>query len=362
LNFNPQQINKKNIIGFTEDDLNEYFISIGEKSYRTKQVLTWIHKRNVHIINERSDISFQLREKLNEDFYIKIPQPQSKFSSKDGTIKFLFNVGHNQVIESVFIPEETRNTLCISSQVGCAMDCSFCATGRQGFSRNLTSDEIIGQLMAVSKEIGLSEAITNVVFMGMGEPLTNMHSVVKATSIMMSDLMYGISRRKITISTSGVVPNIYKLSQLTNASLAISLHSADNKIRDQLVPINKSYNIQLLTDACWAYAEATNARYITFEYVMLNGVNDSIEDAESLARLLKHKPAKVNLIPFNSFKNNPYECSDRPTIELFCKLLQSRGIFTTIRKTRGSDIDAACGQLAGKVNDKIKHPLSKRLQ
>lgn len=362
MNLKSQLVSKKNIIGLTEADLDQYFSSVGEKTYRTKQVLTWIHKRKLRNFHKMSDLSEKLRENLADNFYINIPKPHSKFASKDGTLKFLFNVGANQVIESVFIPEDRRNTLCISSQVGCAMDCSFCATGRQGFSRNLTSDEIIGQLMAVINEISLDQSITNVVFMGMGEPLTNMNSVVKATTIMMSDLMYGISRRRITISTSGVVPNIYRLADLTNASLAISLHSADDAIRNELVPINKTYNVKSLTDACWVYAEKTNARYITFEYVMLDGINDSIEDAKNLASLLKYKPAKVNLIPFNDFTDSTYTCSSRDKIERFCKHLQSKGIFASIRKTRGSDINAACGQLAGKVNDKIKKPLSKRLQ
>ena len=337
-------------------------------AYRAEQIRQWVYDKGVLDFDAMTNLPSELRTRLTKEWEIR-PMEQARVQgSADVTRKFLWRLRDGLFIESVLIPatlgtdgsRASRLTLCVSTQVGCALGCKFCASGLDGLKRNLSTGEILGQILLARNEVG--RRIDNLVFMGMGEPLTNMHSVVKATSIMMSDLMYGISRRKITISTSGVVPNIYKLSQLTNASLAISLHSADNKIRDQLVPINKSYNIQLLTDACWAYADATNARYITFEYVMLDGVNDSIEDAESLAKLLKHKPAKVNLIPFNSFKDSPYQCSDRPTIELFCKLLQSRGIFTTIRKTRGSDIDAACGQLAGKVNDKIKHPLSKRLQ
>jgi len=355
-------VSKLNLIGKSEKELNDFFYSIGERSYRSKQVLSWLHKKGAVDISLMTDISMQVREKLSNQFCIDIPVPISVHSSADGTQKFLFPVGNDQFIESVYIPEATRATLCISSQVGCAMDCSFCATGYQGFSRNLDANEIMGQFIAVSSYLNSNnlKPISNVVFMGMGEPLTNLTEVVKVTNLLMSDLLYGISRRRVTISTSGVVPNIYKLARETNASLAISLHAANDKLRNELVPINKFYNIEQLLEACNFYAKETKARYITFEYVMLKEINDSLAAANELATLLKNFPAKVNLIPFNPFSESSYQCSDENQINKFCKVLQSKGIFTSIRKTRGDDIDAACGQLAGKVNDRIKNRLGQQ--
>jgi 23S rRNA (adenine2503-C2)-methyltransferase len=290
---------------------------------------------------------------------------QARHNSKDGCIKWLFSSGSGQAVETVFIPESDRGTLCISSQVGCALDCSFCATGAQGFNRNLSSAEIIGQVRHAIRELPRRSngepAVTNVVFMGMGEPLANYRNVVSVLELLVSDWSYGMSRRRVTVSTSGIVPHINKLADDCNVALAVSLHASTDDLRDQIVPINKLHPINTLLEACWQYAEKRSKRFITFEYVMLRGVNDSIAHANQLANLLKDKPAKVNLIPFNPFFGTEFKRSSVETIRHFQDRLRQRGLIATTRKTRGDDIDAACGQLAGKVSDRIKKPLGKKI-
>ena len=311
-----------------------------------------------------TDLSKNLRDQLDLNSEIQMPHLISENTSKDGTIKWLFESGVGQAIEAVFIPESDRGTLCISSQVGCALDCSFCATGHQGFNRNLDVSEIIGQLCFANSRLprrktGLP-AISNVVFMGMGEPLANYKNVIKAIEIMLSDYAYGLSRRRVTLSTSGIVPNIELLSDACNVSLAVSLHAPNDKLRDSLVPINKIHPISDLLDACWRYAEKHSNRYITFEYVMLENINDSMEHAQELSRLISNKPAKINLIPFNPFKGTKYKSSPIRQIKKFQMKLREKGIIVTTRKTRGDDIAAACGQLAGKVNNRVITRLGER--
>jgi len=277
--------------------------------------------------------------------------------SSDGTTKWRLAVGAGQLIETVFIPEEARGTLCVSSQVGCALDCSFCATGRQGFNRNLTAAEIIGQVVLADRALGRvggNSRVTNVVFMGMGEPLANFRSVVQACAVLIDDLGFQISRRRVTVSTSGLVPQIRKLALESNAALAVSLHAPDDELRNVLVPINRRHPIAELLQACWDYAESTNAMGITFEYVMLSGVNDAEGQARDLARLLKNRPAKVNLIPFNHFPGSDYRRSTPDALARFRQVLLDNRIMTMVRRTRGDDIAAACGQLAGQVSNRVR--------
>jgi 23S rRNA (adenine2503-C2)-methyltransferase len=293
-----------------------------------------------------------------------MPNVLSQHDSKDGTIKWLFESGSGQAVEAVFIPEPARGTLCISSQVGCALDCSFCATGAQGFNRNLSAAEIVAQVWHANQTLPRRSngafAVTNVVFMGMGEPLANYRNLVAAIKLLLSDLAYGLSRRKVTVSTSGIVPHVERLGDECNVALAVSLHAPGNALRDQLVPINKIHPIEELLDACWRYAAKHANRFITFEYVMLRDVNDSLQHAGELARLLHGKPAKVNLIPFNPFEGNEFSRSAAETIRQFQAKLRDRGLVATTRKTRGDDIDAACGQLAGKVSDRVRVRLGEK--
>ena len=289
---------------------------------------------------------------------------EARHDSKDGCVKWLFCSGSGQAVETVFIPEPGRGTLCISSQVGCALDCSFCATGAQGFNRNLTSAEIIGQVRHAIRELPRRDngesAISNIVFMGMGEPLANYRNLVPVLELLVSDWSYGMSRRRVTVSTSGIVPHIDKLADDCNVALAVSLHAPNDELRDQIVPINKLHPISTLLDACWRYAAKRANRFITFEYVMLRGVNDSLTHASQLATLLKNRPAKVNLIPFNPFPGTDFKRSSVDTIRHFQKRLRDRGLVATTRKTRGEDINAACGQLAGKVSDRVKNRLGQK--
>jgi 23S rRNA (adenine2503-C2)-methyltransferase len=284
--------------------------------------------------------------------------------SIDGTVKWLLDVGNGQSIETVFIPEEGRGTLCVSSQVGCAMDCPFCATGRQGFNRNLSAAEIIGQVLLAVRELGgtgQNSPVTNVVFMGMGEPLANFREVTAACDVLTDDLGFGLSRRRVTVSTSGLVPQIKRLAEISNVALAISLHAASDELRNELVPINRKHPIQELLDCCWEYATKTNSKQITFEYIMLDGVNDSREEALELARLLKGKPAKVNLIPFNPVAGTPYSRTPVKRLDEFRKTLMDEGVITITRRPRGDDIDAACGQLAGELDNRVRVPLAQKM-
>ncbi len=326
--------------------------------------MQWIYQRAVDDFDAMTDLSKSLRAQLKEVAEIVPPPVQARHDSKDGCIKWLFASGSGQAVETVFIPETDRGTLCISSQVGCALDCAFCATGAQGFNRNLTSAEIIGQVRHAISELPRRDngerAVTNVVFMGMGEPLANYRNVVPVLELLVSDWSYGMSRRRVTVSTSGIVPHIEKLANDCNVALAVSLHAPNDELRDQIVPINKLHPISTLLDACWQYAAQRSNRFITFEYVMLRGINDSLAHANQLVTLLKDKPAKVNLIPFNPFPGTEFKRSSVDTIRHFQERLRQRGLVATTRKTRGDDIDAACGQLAGKVSDRVKKRLGQK--
>lgn len=345
---------KLNLIGLTPDALAEFFVGLGEKPYRARQIMRWVYKRGVLDFNEMTDLSLRLRRQLELVATLVLPTVIRTEDSLDGTRKWVLDVGAGQAVETVYIPEPNRATLCISSQAGCAMDCSFCATGRRGFNRNLTATEILGQVVLANRALGPDAAVTNVVFMGMGEPLANYREVVPVAKLLIDDLAFGLSRRRVTISTAGLVPQIRRLAEDCNVALAVSLHAPTDPLRDELVPINRRHRIRELLDACWQYAECLASRQVTFEYVMLAGVNDSARDAEILARLLRDRPAKVNLIPFNSFPGTDYRCSAPDVIDRFCTDLRSAGIVATIRRTRGDDIAAACGQLAGQVKDRMR--------
>ena len=346
--------------------LEAFFESLGERPYRARQLMKWIYRQRVTDFDAMTDISLALRSRLAGLAEIKVPEVVTEQLSDDGTRKWLLRMDASQRIEMVFIPESERGTLCISSQVGCAMDCSFCATAKQGFNRNLTCAEIAGQVWLAKGLLGEGpdspeRVVSNVVFMGMGEPLANYRNIVPALDVLIDELGFELSRRRVTVSTSGLVPNIEKLGDDCNVALAISLHAPDDKTRDQLVPINRKHPIRELLDACWRYAEKHSNRHITFEYVMLDGVNDHETAARKLVRCLRSKPAKVNLIPFNPFAGTEYRCSPPARIDRFRQILLDGGIMTTTRRTRGQDIDAACGQLAGKVNDRVTMRLGKKM-
>ena len=355
---------KINLLGLSQGGLEQFLAERSEKPFRARQILQWIYQRDVDDFDAMTDLSKSLRARLKEDAEIVPPAVQARFDSEDGCVKWLFSTGSGQAIETVFIPETSRGTLCISSQVGCALDCAFCATGAQGFNRNLNSAEIIGQVRHAIRELPRRDngepAVSNVVFMGMGEPLANYRNLVPVLELLISDWSYGMSRRRVTVSTSGIVPHIEKLSRDCNVALAVSLHATNDELRDQIVPINKLHPIKTLLDACWRYAANQSNRFITFEYVMLRGVNDSLQHANELAALLKNKPAKVNLIPFNPFPGTDYQRSSADTIRHFQERLRKHGLVATTRKTRGDDIDAACGQLAGKVSDRVKTRLGQK--
>jgi 23S rRNA (adenine2503-C2)-methyltransferase len=346
-----------NFFDLNQDGLREYFTELGEKSYRATQIMKWIYYQGITDVTKMTDLGKDLRQKLDVCSDVYLPEIIMESESTDGTIKWLMKVRNGNSVETVFIPEENRGTLCISSQVGCPLDCSFCSTGKQGFNSNLSIAEIIGQLWLANQRLGFfnnrhKRIITNVVMMGMGEPLLNFDNVMPAIQIMTDDLGFNLARKRVTLSTSGIVPGIYKLAEISDISLAISLHAANNELRNILVPINKSYPLEELLEACRHYSRATNNEVITFEYVMLNGVNDSKADARQMAKILKGIPAKINLIPFNSFPGSEYRRSSDKIIDQFRDILVNAGLVTITRKTRGDDIDAACGQLVGKVNPK----------
>lgn len=352
---------KLNLLGLDKKGLAAFLTSIGEKPFRAQQLLQWIHARSLSDFSQMTNISKSLREQLAEKCMVQAPKLLSEHTASDGTRKWLFEVAGGGAIETVYIPEPERATLCISSQVGCALNCRFCHTAQQGFQRNLSAAEIVGQLWYAVKVLkaegnvkGFDRAITNVVFMGMGEPLLNFDNVIIAINIMLDDLAYGLSKRRVTVSTSGVVPAIDKLAELTDVALAVSLHAPNDPLRTELVPINKKYPIEELLAACKRYLKDDARRRITMEYVMLAGVNDQPSHARELARILRQVPSKVNLIPFNPFVGTHYQRSDAQTIKRFQDILMQAGLIATTRKTRGDDIDAACGQLAGQVNDKTQ--------
>jgi 23S rRNA (adenine2503-C2)-methyltransferase len=346
-----------NLLGLPRAEL-EAFVGqrLGAKPFRARQLMKWIYRRGAADFAAMSDLAKDFRAELASVARISVPEIVTQQISDDGTRKWMLRLDEVQGIETVYIPEPDRGTLCISSQVGCAMDCTFCATARQGFNRNLSVAEIVGQVWLAQRELSASReggrAITNIVFMGMGEPLANYRNVVPAMRIFMDDLGYDLSRRRVTLSTSGLVPQIYRLAEECNVALAVSLHAPNDALRDQLVPINRRHPIGELLDACWHYIERQNGRSVTFEYVMLDGVNDAAEHARELARLMRGRPAKLNLIPFNPFPGTGYRRSGAAAILRFRDILNDLGVIATIRKTRGDDIDAACGQLAGRVNDR----------
>lgn len=379
-----------NLLDCDQRGLAALFAEMGEKPFRAKQVMRWVHQLGEADFARMSDLAKPLREKLAARAHVSAPAVLRDSTAADGTRKWLFGVGAGNGIETVFIPETARGTLCISSQVGCALECSFCSTGRQGFNRNLTTGEILGQLWHASRALAGDEpappaprAITNVVMMGMGEPLTNFDNVVSALYVMLDDHAYGLSRRRVTVSTSGIVPNIDRLRAQCPVALAVSLHAPNDALRDVLVPINRKYPLAQLMAACRRYVDSAPSEdaiepsnlpgtlqgkwqrdgsprdFITFEYVMLAGVNDSLAQARELIELTREVPCKFNLIPFNSFPDSGYRRSPPEQVRAFQEVLQQAGLIATVRRTRGDEIDGACGQLAGEVQDRTRRALKR---
>jgi 23S rRNA (adenine2503-C2)-methyltransferase len=349
---------KQNLLDLDPASLTAWFAAQGEKPFRARQVMRWIYRAGESDFDAMSDLAKSLREKLHQLACVQVPKVVREELASDGTRKWLLDVGTGNAVETVFIPEEGRGTLCVSTQAGCALDCAFCSTGKQGFNRNLSTAEIIGQVWWANHELGKNEEgnwpITNVVLMGMGEPLLNFESSVSALRLMLDDHCYGLSRRRVTVSTSGVVPAMDRLRDECPVALAISLHAPNDELRNVLVPINQKYPLRELMAACQRYLEKAPRDFVTFEYVMLAGVNDSEKHARELIRLVRDVPCKFNLIPFNPFPQAPYRRSEMPVVMRFRDLLVQAGIVTTIRKVRGDDIAAACGQLAGQVQDRTK--------
>lgn len=350
-----------NLLDFDQEKLSVFFAESGEKPFRAKQLLRWMHQFGESDFSRMSDLSKALREKLGGLAVVEPPRLMQEQISDDGTRKWLLDVGAGQGVETVFIPEGDRGTLCVSSQVGCALDCSFCSTGKQGFNRNLSVAEIIGQLWWANKALGCTprneRVISNVVLMGMGEPLLNFDNTMTALHLMLDDNAYGLSRRRVTVSTSGIVPAMDRLREQCPVALAVSLHAPNDALRDILVPINKKYPLSELMAACRRYVVDAPRDFITFEYVMLDGVNDSPAHARELVALTRDVPCKFNLIPFNPFPDSEYKRSPADVIRRFGAILIEAGRVVTTRKTRGDDIDAACGQLAGKVHDKTRRTI-----
>jgi 23S rRNA (adenine2503-C2)-methyltransferase len=354
-----------NLLGLTRVELEAFCASVGSKPFRARQLMNWLYKRACGRFDEMTDLALDFRALLNERAEIRLPEIITVQRASDGTCKWLLRADASQAFEMVYIPEEDRGTLCISSQVGCALDCAFCSTAQQGFNRNLSTAEIIGQVWLANRELGFQAGgdriITNVVLMGMGEPLANFRNVIPACRILMDDLGFDLSRRRVTLSTSGLVPQMYRLAQEINVALAVSLHAPDDELRNRLVPINRLHPIAELLQACWHYIDEQNGRSVTFEYVMLDGVNDSPAQARAVGKLLAGHPAKVNLIPFNPFPGTPFRRSQDSAIVGFRDELNRMGVIATIRRTRGEDIDAACGQLVGRVIDRTVVRLGSRV-
>ena len=356
---NFPHIEKTNLLGLNRQDMEVFFADLGEKAFRVSQVTKWIHQLNVSDFDQMTNISKTLRAQLKEKACIKPLDVIEDQLSSDGTRKWVMGLSDNNRIEAVYIPEDDRGTLCISSQVGCALDCSFCSTARQGFSRNLTVAEILSQIWLATRlldeEKKPGRKITNIVLMGMGEPLLNFDNVMKAIDVMLDDFAYGLSKRRVTVSTAGVVPAMDKLAERHDVQLAISLHATRDELRDDLVPINKKYNLEKLIAACKRFMEKRSPRSrLTIEYVMLAGVNDTKQDAEELVKVLDGISVLINLIPFNPFTGSGYKTSSNNAVHRFQDVLMKAGLITVIRKTRGEDIDAACGQLVGQVADKSR--------
>jgi 23S rRNA (adenine2503-C2)-methyltransferase len=359
-----------NLLGLPRAQLETFVATrLGAKPFRARQLMKWMYRRGAADFSSMTDLKQEFRAQISEIAEIAVPEIVTEQVSKDGTRKWMLRMDEVQGIETVYIPEPDRGTLCISSQVGCAMDCTFCATAQQGFNRNLSAAEIVGQVWLAQRELAESHpatdegrrSITNIVFMGMGEPLANYRNVLPAMRIFLDDLGYDLSRRRVTLSTSGLVPQIYKLAEECNVALAVSLHAPNDELRNELVPINRKHPIAELLDACWHYIDKQNGRSITFEYVMLDGVNDKPEHARQLARLMQGHPAKLNLIPFNVFPGTHYRRSPTATILKFRDILNDHGVIATTRRTRGDDIEAACGQLAGRVTDRTLVRLGTKL-
>ncbi|WP_297189428.1 23S rRNA (adenine(2503)-C(2))-methyltransferase RlmN [uncultured Porticoccus sp.] len=357
----PQGL-KTNLLGLSAEKLSDFFVNtLAEKPFRASQILKWIHQLGVDDFDQMTNLSKPLRERLKQVAEIRAPEVVSQQDSTDGTRKWLIRVAGGSCIETVFIPEKDRGTLCVSSQVGCSLDCSFCATGKQGFNRDLTAAEIIGQVWIAAKSFdslgaGKDRVVSNVVMMGMGEPLLNFENVVDAMGLMLHDNAYGLSKRRVTLSTSGVVPALDRLGDVSDVSLAISLHAPNDALRDQLVPINKKYPIAMLLDSARRYLDKMPdvRRKITIEYTMMDRINDRDEHARELAVLLKDIPCKINLIPFNPFAGSSYRRVTNTALNRFRDILHQEGYTVTVRTTRGDDIAAACGQLAGTVNDRTR--------
>lgn len=360
---------KVNLLDYDRKGLRNLFAEMGEKPFRADQLMRWIYQEGVDDFAEMTNFNKDLRAKLTARCEIVAPEIKLYQEASDGTIKFALTIAGGQEVESVWIPESDRATLCVSSQVGCALECTFCSTAQQGFNRNLKVSEIVGQIWQVARFIGLNKdtakrPITNVVMMGMGEPLLNLKNVVPAMDLMMDDHGFGLSKRRVTLSTSGVVPALDKLGDEIDVALAISLHAPNDQLRDEIVPINKKYPIAEFLAGVRRYLKKSNANRgkVTVEYVMLNGINDSMEQAEELAQLLKSTPCKINLIPFNPYPGSPYTRSSNSRIDRFAKVLMGHGYTVVVRKTRGDDIDAACGQLVGDVVDRTKRMLKKQMK
>jgi 23S rRNA (adenine2503-C2)-methyltransferase len=355
-----------NLFGLPRAGLEAFCAALGSKPYRARQLLNWLYKRGCDRFEDMSDLARDFRGQLAAHAELRLPEIVTVQSASDGTRKWLLRADQSQAFEMVYIPESDRGTLCISSQVGCALDCAFCATAQQGFNRNLSTAEIVGQVWLANRELGFqpggARIITNVVLMGMGEPLANFRNVVPALRILLDDLGFDLSRRRVTLSTSGLVPQIYRLAQEINVALAVSLHAPDDELRSRLVPINRLHPIAELLAACWHYIDEQNGRSVTFEYVMLDGVNDSPAQARAVARLLAGHPAKVNLIPFNPYPGGQFRRSSEAAIERFRDRLLRGGVMATVRRTRGEDIDAACGQLVGRVTDRTVVRLGSRAE
>ena len=360
---------KVNLLGMTRAQLEAFFGDIGEKKFRAQQVMKWMHHQGVRDFQAMTNLGKGLRDRLESCAEITPPQIESQQDSADGTRKWAIKVDGGALVEAVLIPEGDRATLCVSSQVGCSLDCKFCSTGKQGFQRDLTAAEIIGQVwLAINSydgwQAGKGRVVTNVVMMGMGEPLLNFDNVVSSMELMCDDLAYGLSKRKVTLSTSGVVPALDRLAELSDVSLAVSLHAPNDTIRNEIVPINRRYPIAKLLDSARAYidAQSDRKRVVTIEYTLLAGVNDQVEHAYELAALLKDYPCKINLIPFNDFPNSGFKRPSGNAVSRFWKVLMEGGFIVTVRTTRGDDIDAACGQLVGDVNDRTKRSARYRAQ
>ena len=348
-----------NLLGLDKKAMQDFFVSIGEAPYRAQQVLKWLHFVGVTDPALMTNLSKALRQKLSELAEIRLPQVIYAQTAEDGTFKWLLRLDDGNCIETVFIPERTRGTLCISSQVGCILNCDFCSTGKQGFNRNLTTAEIIGQLWIAIRHLSQANGshdhhVTNVVMMGMGEPLLNLDNVLPALDLMLDDHAYGLSKRRVTVSTAGVIPGLLRLRAETDVALAVSLHAPNDALRDEIVPLNKKYPLKELMAVCRDYFKNEPRRSITMEYVMLDGVNDSPEHARQLIKLLQGIKVKMNLIPFNPFPLTPYKRSSHTAIARFSQILMDAGLNTTVRRTRGDDIDAACGQLAGDFTDRTR--------